>query len=88
MTNDRTSFPLGLVWAILLVGLVSGCRGGWLPPAGTMNQQQANAIAHDPFPQQAVGPSDLGARPPDYQQPLPAPVSNRLVPDSMPWLGR
>lgn len=69
--------------------LAIGCRGrGWLPPAGTMNEQQSRAVIHDPFPQGDIGPSDLGARPPGYEQPLPEPVRNRLFPDAMPWLGR
>jgi hypothetical protein len=53
-----------------------------------MLQQQANAIVHDPFPDSDIGPSDPSARPPSYQQPLPEPVRNRIVPDAMPWLGR
>lgn len=69
--------------------LATGCRGrGWLPPAGTMNEQQSRAVIHDPFPQGDIGPSDLGARPPGYEQPLPEPARNRLFPDAMPWLGR
>ena len=68
---------------------LAGCRGrGLLPPAGPMNQQQANAVVHDPFPQEDIGPKDLAARPPSYQRPLPEPVRNRIVPDAMPYLGR
>ena len=59
-----------------------------LPPAGPLNQQQANAVVHDPFPQNDIGPYDAASRPPSYQQPLPEAVRNRLVPDQMPWLGR
>lgn len=53
-----------------------------------MDQQQASAVIHDPYPQNDIAPGDLGGRPPDYQQPLPEAVRNRLVPDAMPWLGR
>ena len=68
---------------------LSGCRGhNFLAPAGPMNQQQANAVVHDPFPQADIAPSDPSIRPPSYQQPLAEPVRNRLVPDAMPWLGR
>ena len=68
---------------------IAGCRGrGLWAPAGPMNEQQANAVIHDPFPEDDIGPSDHSARPPSYQRPLPEPVRNRLVPDAMPWLGR
>jgi hypothetical protein len=53
-----------------------------------MNQQQARAIVHDPYPLTDIGPNDQGSRPPSYQQPLPGPVRNRLSADAMPWLGR
>jgi hypothetical protein len=53
-----------------------------------MQKQQAEAVVHDPYPQHDIAPSDLGGRPPGYQQPLPEPVRNRLFPDAMPWLGR
>lgn len=73
----------------LTVACMSGCRGrGLLPPAGPMNQQQASAVVHDPFPQNDIAPFEAASRPPGYQQPLPEPVRNRIVPDSMPWLGR
>ncbi|MCH1494294.1 MAG: membrane or secreted protein [Rubripirellula sp.] len=73
----------------VLLCLASGCQGlQLLPPAGPLNQQQANAVVHDPFPQNDIGPYEAGSRPPSYQQPLPEPVRNRIVPDQMPWLGR
>lgn len=68
---------------------LAGCRnGGFLPPPGPIASQQANAIIHDPFPQNDIAHGDLGSRPPSYQTPLPEPVRNRIVPDAMPWLGR
>lgn len=85
------SFASAVASLLVVVALASlaGCRGrGLLPPAGTMNEQQSRAVIHDPYPQGDVGPSDLGARPPGYEQPLPQPVRNRLIPDAMPWLGR
>jgi hypothetical protein len=85
----RTMFHLGIASFLLLAISSAGCRGRSLfPPAGTMNQQQANAIIHDPFPLDDIAPKDLGARPPNYQNPLPAPVRNRIGADAMPWLGR
>lgn len=66
-----------------------GCRGHqWFAPPGPMNQQQASAVIHDPFPQNDIAPYEAASRPPSYQQPLPEPVRNRIVPDHMPWLGR
>ena len=91
-----TTTPGNLSPLLMSVALVfsifclAGCRGGhgfWGPP-GPLKEQQANAIVHDPFPQSDIGPSDNSARPLGYQQPLPEPVRNRLVPDAMPWLGR
>ena len=89
-TTPRNLKPL-LMSVVLVFSIVciAGCRGyGLWAPAGPMNQQQANAVVHDPFPQSDIGPSDNSARPLGYQQPLPQPVRNRLVPDAMPWLGR
>lgn len=80
---------VGIAVCLGLTILATGCRGRSLfPAAGTINQQQANAIVHDPFPLDDIAPNDLGARPPSYQQPVPEPVRNRLIPDAMPWLGR
>ncbi len=88
MRHPRITFSL-LAVASLVTLVSSGCRGGgFLPPAGPLAGQQANAVIHDPFPQGDIGPNDLGARPPSYQTPLPMPVRNRIVPDAMPWLGR
>lgn len=85
----QPALAMGFVVAISMVTLAAGCRGrSFFPPAGSLNQQQANAIVHDPFPLDDIAPTDLGARPPSYQQPVPEPVRNRLIPDAMPWLGR
>ena len=67
----------------LTLPVLAGCRGrGLLPPAGPLNQQQANAVIHDPFPQNDIGPFEAASRPPDYQQPLPEPVRNRISRDA------
>ena len=88
MRRNLRSISLGVALAVAVVSL-AGCRGrGLLPPAGPMNQQQASAVVHDPFPQNDIAPKELASRPLGYQQPLPEPVRNRLVPDAMPWLGR
>jgi len=74
---------------ILTVASFAGCQKcGWNGPAGSMNQQQAVAAIHDPFPFDDVGPSDGTQRPPGFEQPLPEAVRDRIGPDSMPWLGQ
>lgn len=80
----------GMFFALIVVSGFGGCHGGgrWLAPPGPLNQQQASAVIHDPYPQNDIGPSEAGARPPSYQNPLPEPVRNRIVKDSMPWASR
>lgn len=74
---------------ILTVICIAGCRAPrFLAPPGSMNRQQASAVVHDPYPQNDIAPYEAASRPPSYQQPLPEPVRNRLVPDAMPWLNR
>lgn len=88
-TNPLARQSVGIVACLALMVVSSGCRGrSFLPPAGTLSQQQANAIVHDPYPLADIGPDDLGARPPSYQQSVPEPVRNRIISDAMPWLGR
>ncbi|TWT56366.1 membrane or secreted protein [Allorhodopirellula solitaria] len=85
----RTTFSLAIASCLGLAIIVTGCRSGsCLPPAGTLNQQKSNAIIHDPFPLDDIGPDDHSTRPPNYQKPLPEPVRNRIGADAMPWLGR
>ena len=86
MRSHRTA---ALALALAVSGSAAGCRGGhWFGAPGPLQQQQSSAVIHDPYPQHDIAPGDLGSRPPDYQNPLPEPVRNRIVPDSMPWLGR
>ena len=63
--------------------LCSGCQ--CLQPPGPMNYQQSQAVVNDPFPLDDIGPSDATTRPPGFEQPLPQPVRDRIVKDSMPW---
>ncbi|MGB0595539.1 MAG: membrane or secreted protein [Rubripirellula sp.] len=91
MRRPRTLQQCGLLCTLIMPCLLilAGCSSRPLcAPKGTMNQQQASAIVHDPFPQSDIGPSDASARPPSYQQPLPEAERNRIVADAMPWLGR
>ena len=81
MRCDRSTLLAFLVGAVTVISF-GGCRGrGLLPPAGPMLRQQAQATVTDPFPQGDIAPGDLGARPPDYQQPLPEPRRNRIYYD-------
>jgi hypothetical protein len=48
-----------------------------------MDQQQASAVIHDPFPQNDLGPFEAASRPPGYQQPLPQPIRNRIGHDAL-----
>jgi len=74
---------------VLIAANFAGCQKcGWRGPAGPMNQQQAAAAVHDPFPFSDVGPTDNAQRPPGFEQPLPEAVRDRIGPDSMPWLGQ
>ncbi len=89
MSRRPVAMLFGFALSVSLISTSLGCRGSnFFGAAGSMNEQQANAIAHDPFPQNGIAPDELASRPPDYQQPLPEAVRNRLVPDAMPWLSR
>lgn len=78
----------------MLVGLVllsAGCRSGrpwFFSPQGTLDQQQSEAIVHDPYPAPDIAPEDAAARPRDYINPLPEPVRNNIVPNSQIWTQR
>lgn len=87
--NDMKRQSLATLTLALATSCMLGCRGHQMfGPPGPLQQQQASAVIHDPYPQNDIGPYEAGARPPSYQNPLPEPVRNRIVPDSMPWLGR
>ncbi len=70
------------VFLVIVSVLSFGCH---CPPAGPMNYQQSRAVVNDPFPLEDIGPSDSTVRPPGFEQPLPEPVRDRIVKDSMPW---
>jgi len=89
-TPTRRLLTASLMSCVAIIALYStGCRNNpFFAPPGPLNQQQASAVIHDPYPARDIAPYDLGSRPPGYEQPLPEPVRNRIVKDSMPWLGR
>jgi hypothetical protein len=82
--------------AICLLGALclssaTGCRSGnpWsFLPQGTISHQQSDAIVHDPYPMTDIAPDDNATRPRDFQNPLPEPVRNRIVPSTQIWTGR
>lgn len=76
---------------LVVVASAGGCRSGhpWpFAPQGTIAHQQSDAIVHDPYPLNDIGPEDPGARPRDFQNPLPEPVRNRIVPSTQIWTGQ
>ena len=82
-------FALSSVFVALCLVAMTGCQGPMcFPAAGTMDQQQASAVIHDPFPQNDIAPYEAASRPPGYQKPLPLPVRNRIAPDAFPWLSQ
>ncbi len=84
MRRPRPS-TLVCVLCVMLLPLTIGCGlHRCCTPKGPMNQQQAQAIVHDPFPQMDIGPFDAATRPPGYEQPLPEAERNRFVADAIP----
>lgn len=78
-----------LVATVVLSSLASiGCRGYRTPfntPAGTFRQQRFEAVAHDPYPQDDLGPEVVGGRPRDYQKPVAEPVRDKMYREKRHW---
>lgn len=75
-----TVLVLGL--AVTGLGGLAGCRsdGTWLfAPPGSVAKQRTNAIVHDPFADNEIGPEVVGGRPKDYQSPLSETDRSRLM---------
>lgn len=68
MLNRMTPCFTVLV-CVAVVGL-SGCQSGpqW-GPQGTIGEQRARAVLHDPFPSNELGPPIQGGRPVGFEQP-------------------
>lgn len=71
---------------ILVLGLVglglAGCRSdgsSLLAPPGSVAKQRTNAIVHDPYTDNEIGPEVVGGRPKDYQDPLSETDRSRLM---------
>lgn len=75
----RACTVLGLVGVLGLCTLACGCaarRPLWQPP-GPLPNQQFRATVHDPYADNEVGPEVVGARPREFQKPLPEAVRAR-----------
>ena len=62
---------LQFVAVLVLLSLsFTGCA--WPPQTapGTINSQRRQAVVHDPFPSNELGPPIMGARPLGFDQPL------------------
>ncbi|MEZ6088604.1 MAG: membrane or secreted protein [Pirellulaceae bacterium] len=73
-----------LTLAILAATFITagGCRGYRTPfntAPGTTQQQRFEAVAHDPYPQDDLGPEVTGGRPRDYQNPVAEPVRQDVL---------
>jgi hypothetical protein len=71
----RYTLCAALVAALLMAGCVSGRPLLYSP--GTMQQQQFRATLFDPYADTEAGPSVVGGRPREYQQPLSEPVRSQ-----------
>ena len=65
---------IGVILGLCLA--CSGChmRPDWGPP-GTIGDQRARAVVHDPFPRDDLGPPIDGGRPKGFDQPLAEPIT-------------
>lgn len=72
----------------LMVVTSAGCRGYRTPfntPAGSYKQQRFEAVAHDPYPQDDLGPEVVGGRPREYQKPAAEPVRDKMYSEKRHW---
>lgn len=89
VANVKASFMRYLVAFITLVMLTSiGCQRMRTPfntRPGNIRQQRFEAVAHDPYPQDDLGPTTHGARPRDYQKPVAEPVRDKMYAEKRYW---
>lgn len=72
------SFPLVV---LLLGGLGCNCSTWRMPNLfhpGSTGPQRYDAVFHDPYPLDDVGPEVVGGRPREYQRPVPEVTRGRL----------
>ena len=82
MTTSPNFKPLLMSVAIVFsIRLPAGCRGTWLlGPPGPLNEQQANAVVHDPYPENDIAPSDNSAAPTELPAAAPRAGSQPTCP--------
>ncbi|MGL4512975.1 MAG: membrane or secreted protein [Lacipirellulaceae bacterium] len=82
MLRPAHRLPLALVAPCVCLALAAGCGGTVKMPSlfhpGNASTQRYNAIVHDPYPLNDVGPDVVGGRPLGYQNPVPEVVRGRL----------
>ena len=71
--------------AFLLISTLfsfSGCGNGprFFQPSGTIGYQRSQAVLHDPFPSNDLGPTIMGGRPREFDRPLPEVVDSQQSP--------
>ncbi len=70
--------PLSIALCIAALGCSPFTRRPNFLHPGPAGPQQVDAIYHDPYPLPDIGPSVVGGRPREYQQPVPEVVRGRL----------
>jgi hypothetical protein len=74
MSKYSTMFIL-----LALFGL-AGCQSTAMPSLahpGSTQTQQNRAVRYDPYPDSEMGPTMVGVRPREYQNPIPEPARAR-----------
>ena len=73
---------------IMLVLLISGCNiRPDLQPPGDIYKQRFDAVLHDPFPSDQLGPTIEGARPLEYDRPMDETTNLQTSPFAQPFTG-
>jgi len=68
--NMQQSLAAGLLILIASGGCQNIARPNWSHP-GSAQSQQCQALRYDPYPENDIGPTMVGARPREYQNPPP-----------------
>jgi hypothetical protein len=73
--------PLQIAFAFLATAILCGCiQGPNFGSQGSIGMQRNNAVLHDPFPSQELGPEIVGGRPLGFEQPWSQARSNQDSP--------
>ncbi|MEM6798609.1 MAG: hypothetical protein AAF589_03765 [Planctomycetota bacterium] len=83
MAPPRSQFRHVTWLALLLAAMTAGCSPYMRTPnllhPGPAGPQRTDAIYHDPYPLDDVGPEIVGGRPRGYQRPVPETLRGRLL---------